>query len=342
MRPSPIWLLPPFLAVAAYFAGRANSADPSGSNAAMTADAHQDMAREKPIKDFAAELERLNQEWRLEDEMQTVNPSTTFTKFNGEQLRARIEALMKSREAGEDSRDWDQMRADEENLDKAIHDLAIQEKKEALDWINEHFPAYRKALMQAWAAADPDGALQAVIGSKRKPPCSYDTLSELLQDLATQSPAALREACDQVPWELFSNTDADEDPFGGLSGISIPHGTDPRPWIETGVAEELARKGVSINGLFSEWARLDPAGALARVEDWPDPNFPASTRLGDLLWTGIGDKQRAAKISELLEKLPAESLAKMAVIASENTVHDELVEAYPILRIKDADASKEK
>jgi hypothetical protein len=341
MRRSLIWFVPPFLGVAAYFAGRANSTAPSASSTAITEVATRATTREKPITDFAAELDRLNRGEQQEDEKQAIYPSESFTQLNGEELRARIEALIKKLKIKGDSRDWEQIEADRESLMKAIHDLAILEKKDALDWINEHFPACRKALMQAWAAADPDGALQAVIGSKRKPPCSYDTLSELLQGVATQSPAALRDACDRVPWELFSNTDADEDPFGGLPGISIPRGTDPRPWIESGAAEELARKGVSISGLFSEWARIDPAGALARIEDWPDHNFPASTRLGDLLWTGIGDKQRAGEISLLLEELPPERLTKMAKLASENTVHDELVEAYPILRIKDEGAGDE-
>jgi hypothetical protein len=332
MRRFILWLIPPLLGAGGYLLAGGGSPHPATDASNPAAPAGKTASRQAPITNLTAEFQRLEEAWqRQSSEQQRLaeHDKDDLSKLDGAELRARIQQLIKQHEAFDDDTDWPTLESHAGKIREALHELAKSEGQAAVDWIDEHFPKLRLDVMDGWAAGDPEGALQAVLASKRKPPCSYETLTRLLLTRAAASPSALREASDRIPWEQFSYTAASSDPFSTANSIEFPEETDLRPWIESGTAQAMARDGVSIGNLFRLWGKQDPAQALAQVEDWPAVATPLPQRLSGILLAGYRDKESQQRIAHALENLPPEQLQRLATAAKESGEHNLLIKLYP-------------
>lgn len=332
-RPIP-WLIPPLLGLGAYLLAGAGAPWSSTDQAAPSARTETKLPRVHGIKDLSAELQRLEEEWQRQEtakDQHARENTDPFSKPDGAALRARLMELMEqAKSLGEDS-DREAREAIGEKITQALRDLARSEGGDALAWVEEHLSDGRLIFMDSWAEVDPEGALQAVIASKRKPPCTYETLSQLLQSRAKDSPSSLREACDRVPWELFCHTDAHMDPFEESTGMALPEGADPGPWLKSGAAEAMAKQGVTITNLFSLWARHDPEQALARLEDWPGEGDSRKYRLNHILFAGSHDEEIRQNIERAMDALPAENRERLVKEVSNSPQRAEMVALYPRL-----------
>jgi hypothetical protein len=280
-----------------------------------------------PITDLGAELGRLDEEWERMASEHGHAWQESLATMSPEELRAGITRLKEQLDGLTDPEGRNAGMSIHGRISGMLAQLARVDAEATLAWINGHFPSLRRDFMASWADVDPDAALKAVIASKRKPPCSYDTLSSLLQTRAAISPAALRGACDKIPWHLLCGTAADDDPFTDRNGIWLPQDADLRPWLESGTAEAMAREGVAIINLFSLWARQDPAEALVRVEDWPGAS-PRSL-LYELLASDAEDRKVVENISRALEALPEEKLQRLTALVKGDRVQETILRFYP-------------
>lgn len=272
----------------------------------------------------------MEEEWQHGDQESTqAQGYDLLSKLSGAELRARIEDLVKQLEALGSDADLELREAIGDKIRLALCKLAKLDGQAALEWVDEHFPDGHCIVMESWAAEEPAAALQAVIASKRKPPCNYETLVLLLQSRAEIGPSALREACDQVPWELYCYTEADKDPFEDRNGIQLPEGTDLRPWMESGAAEAMASNGVAITNLFRLWALQDPEEALARMEDWPDLDHSPDYRLTQILFAGQDGEEIRERIARALEALPPDKRERLAAEVSGSDLREDVAKLYP-------------
>ena len=322
-------LLPPLLGLGGYLLAGAGAFSP-GKASDSAFDLESKTPRQRRVTNLGSELQRLEEEWQYRDQVSAqAQGDDPLSKLSGAELRARIEDLAKQLGALGSDADWELREATGGKIRLALCKLAKLDGQAALEWVDEHFPDGRPIVMESWAAEEPAAALQAVIASKHKPPCSYETLVLLLQSRAEIGPSALREACDQVPWELYCYTEADEDPFEDRNGIQLPEETDLRPWMESGAAEAMASNGVAITNLFALWARQDPEQALARIEDWPDLDPSPDYRLTQILFAGQHGEEIRERIARALEALPPDKRERLAAEVSGSDLRGDIVELYP-------------
>lgn len=321
-------LLPPLLGVTGFVIGREMTRQaPVVSGVVQKKESEQ--ARLLTYQDLQRDLENLREERNRQDDREAEE----IGSLSPAALRAKIEGLLKKAGSFNDDTDWPIVEATETALFRAIFELGKKDGEAALRWIEEKSPGHRGQVTAGWSEADPDAALRAVLLSKRKPPCFPETLMSLLQHRASDGAMALREACEEVPWELvLANI---QDPF--REGLQLPSGADVRPWIESGAAEAMARDGIAIPGLFTEWAAVDPDQALERVQSWEDPRNPFPMLVHDLLRAGVDREDRQESISRALEALTHEQLTRIAAGLTEFGERSpgrqrQLLELYPILK----------
>lgn len=321
------WLVPPLLGAVGFVASREISHD--GPEAVVIAERQEPgHARPGSAGDLQQDLEKLREQWELADGQEAEE----IVSLTVAALRTKIEELLKKCASFNDETEWPVVEKTEKALLSALFELGKREGQAALEWIKEGSPEHRGQVMAGWAEADPDAALRAVIASKRKPPCFPETVMQLLQYRAAEGPDALREACSKVPWELILI--AQMDPF--KEGFALQPDTDVRPWIESGAAEAMARDGITIPGLFTAWAAVDPAQALAKLDTWEDPRRPFPSLVHDLLRAGVDKEDVREKILHGLEALPEEELTRISDgledFGKENSGRREaLLKLYPIL-----------
>lgn len=341
MHPSLRWLLPPLLGLGGYVLSssglinspqKASTLHPGPKAAAPPTSA-------KPVTDLGAELARIADEReRIASEQDHASPDP-MADMSPEELRAQLARFKTRLDELEDPDEWDAHVRITQQIDEILARLAQDDAQATLAWIDEHFPSQRCNFMACWADNDPDAALNAVIASKRKPPCNYDTLATLLQSRAVISPAALREASDRIPWHLLCGT-LDEDPFADRAGIWLSTDADLLPWLESGTAEALAQDGVAIGNLFSVWARHDPAQALSRIEDWPGES--PRNLLHQVLAADAGNPQLVESITRALEALPEDKLQRLTALIEDDRIQDTILRFYPILHGSHGDSAPSK
>lgn len=329
-----LWLIPPLLGIAAYYAagGGVGARCPQGSEPEEGKVVHESPKR----SDVAAALGEFEQEWQaLKKET-----STEDTRLSAAALRDKIVSLKKALEALPDDSEWPTIEDFRERLAAAARELGKREGGKALAWAESIDPELRLDVMAGWAEADPDAAFEAVVASKRLGPCYGGTLTTLLLGKAAAGNAALAEACDRVPWELF--LDMPGDPFAD-GPLHLPEDADIKPWIESGAARELAEEGMSIPNLFDRWAQVDAPQALEAALGWP-----RTSEAGIMQVLGVGTKNEAKgdEIRSFLESLPPERFAEVSAAVAKycerpSLFGDRLASAYPMLISQDKGKEQE-
>ena len=323
-----LWLIPPLLGIAAYFAAGAGVGARSSRGSGPE---EGKLVHESPKRsDVAAALGEFEQEWQaLKKETSTEDTRLTVTA-----LRDKIVALKKALEALPDDTDWSTIEDFRERLSAAARELGKREGSKALAWAETIDPELRLDVMSGWAEADPDAAFEAVVACKRLGPCHGGTLTTLLLGKAAAGNAALAEACRQVPWELF--LDMPGDPFRE-GPLHLPKEADIKPWIESGAARELAEEGMSIPYLFDRWAQMDAPQALEAALGWP-----RTSEAGIMQVLGVGTKNEAKRdeIRSFLETLPPERFAEVSAAVTKycerpSLFGERLASAYPALISRD-------
>jgi hypothetical protein len=297
------WMIPPLLGLGGFMISRGapglktGSGDPERMHTSLE-------ARPDSVSALERELEELRERGDLARKL--FEEETAL--LSGIALRGRIEGLLKKYASFDDDTDWQVVEKTETALFVALFELGKREGKAGAEWIDEHAPERRGHVMAGWAEVDPDAALDAVLASKRKPPCFPETAMELLEHRAKAGPDALRSACSRFPWELLLagklNTYGDE--------LLFQPSMDVKPWLESGAAEILARDGIPLSGFFTAWAGSDPAGALAGLDTWDDVRLPYPRLVSELLAAGSQQEDLRANILRELEALPEEKLTRIA------------------------------
>jgi hypothetical protein len=317
------WSVPPLLALAGYFA--AGSGQPDANGVVLPTLAAE--RRAEPLRtDMTAALDEFNREWEATQKQAAAEDATMPV----EDLRAKLVKLKQAQDALTEDSDWETASDLHNRLYAAAWELGRRQGAEAIPWIESLDPKLLIAAMDGWAKTDPDAALKAVTASDRRGPCSIETLMKLLQFKAAAGGPALKQACGEVPWELFR--DLAVDPFG-FNGLEIPDNGDVHPWIESGAARDLAAQGVEITNLFQVWATQDPGSALAQALDWPGKGTPILNVLG----VGLKDPERADQIRSLLEALPPDQFSRVSEAVSKyrerrSFFGDDLVKTFPMLQ----------
>lgn len=317
------WSVPPLLALAGYFA--AGSGQPDANGVVLPSLAAE--RRAEPLRtDIAAALDEFNREWEATQKQAAAEDATMPV----EDLRAKLVKLKQAQDALSEESDWETASDLHNRLYAAAWELGRRQGAEAIPWIESLDPKLLVTAVDGWAKTGPDAVFDAVIASNRREPCSLGTLMELLQGKAGAGGAALKQACGEVPWELFR--DLPGDPFG-FAGLAIPDNGEVHPWIESGAERELAEQGVEITNLFQIWATRDPGSALAQALDWPGKGTPILNVLG----VGLKDPERADQIRSLLEALPADQFSKVSEAVSKyrekrSYFGDDLVKTFPMLQ----------
>ncbi|WP_367873957.1 hypothetical protein [Luteolibacter sp. Populi] len=318
------WSVPLLLCLAGYFA--ASAGRPVAQEAAVATRA-ADRRAEAVRSDVAAAIGEFNQEWEAAQKQAAAENAA----MSVEDLRAKIVKLKQALDAMTEDTDWEIAGECQQRMFAAAGELGRRQGEEAVQWLKTLDRDLASFAMDGWAKVEPEAAFKAIIASEHRGPCSGATLMELLQGKAGAGSAALKQACGEVPWELFRDVPG-ADPFGN-NGLEIPKDADVRPWIESGAARELAGQGVGLANLFSLWAKQDTEGALIQSLDWPGPgDSPALFVLG----VGLDDPERAEQIRALLEALPAEQLSKVTEAVSKfrerrTQFGDNVVKTFPML-----------
>ncbi|WP_035614110.1 hypothetical protein [Haloferula sp. BvORR071] len=320
-----LWIIPPLLGIAAYFAAAAKSG--SGDVPPLATPGKSQERREAPTRgDVSAALAEFKQEWEVQQKQRASENATLSAAV----LRDKILALKRTYEALPEDTDWDTSEDFQARMAAAAHELGRLQGGDAAAWIEGIDPELRFAVMAGWAESDPDAAFKAVTASERRGPCAITTLMELLQKKAGAGNAALALACSEVSWELFR--DLPGDPFGENS-LEIAVTADAAPWIESGAARALAEQGVRIDNLFTRWAGTDPSHALVAALDWPRSS---DSEILKVLGVGLKDSAKCDEIRRSLEGLPPEQFAQAAAAVSKyckrNTqLGSNLASSYPML-----------
>ena len=271
------WLLPPLLALAGYLGADAVLPASSVANARQTAAGQREP---RP---------RVTVEEALENSPFIPSRDLELAQVPDEELKERIVTLGTALAALQ--RDDEDFYANDEYLQlriyDTIHELVRRQKAAACSWIEQSVPELRLIAMDSLATADAEIAWQAIVSSKRRPPCDVSTVTRMLHERAKTDPGSLKQACLQVPWDLFRYCDFTQFRFRAdyrptIDSFSIPYREDPAPWIESGAARALAEQGMPLEGFFQEWSRRDPIKALEAWGDWPETSND-SIEIKDLL-----------------------------------------------------------
>ncbi|QJE94389.1 hypothetical protein [Luteolibacter luteus] len=322
------WLIPPLLGLAGFVVSRGM---PAGRPEAARGEKRRSTHEARP--NSAADLQRDLQKLREQAELASGQVAEADASLSTAALRGRIQELLKRLASFDDETEWLKVEKTEASLCVALFELGKREGMAAVEWVDECAPERRGHVMAGWAQADPDAALDAVIASKRKPPCFPGTVMELLQHRAKAGPEALRSAWSEIPWVLLfagkTNSYQDE--------LLFQPDMDVKPWLESGAAEALAKDGIPLSGFFSAWASTDPIGALARLDTWDDVRVPFSDRVSEFLGAGWNKEDLRADIQRGLEALPEDRLARIAGGLAEFGKgnpgrRNDLLNLYPILR----------
>ncbi|QJE96601.1 hypothetical protein [Luteolibacter luteus] len=295
-----LWVIPPLLGVAAYFATSQGGPRPSSTTATKSLGVREE-ARFSDVKRVLDELDQAHQR-SLEEEIAQEN-TWDIAKLKEALLQAKRASVHAS-----ELDDWDAEEYQDIKRHRFANELGKRLKSEALEWILKEDPDLKASVMSGWAEADPASALQQVLTSKTKEPCSNETLLRLLQYQASLGSAALADACAKLPWELFQYNSSD--PFGDIGSFDFPADLDITPWIQSGSAAALEKDGNHLRGFFSNWARKDPTEALAHWKDWPGQNDEASEmRAREILEAGIDDPAVRLQVRSALAALPPEEMS---------------------------------
>lgn len=318
------WLIPPLLGVAAYFATSQGGVEWPRSAASKSANVREE-TRLTDVQAVLSHLEHAHERSLAEEEAK--ESSLDLASLKQELLESK-QALAHARDLG----DWDA----EEYCDLKRHRLAKELGKrlkgEALEMILKEEPDLKHVVMEGWAEADASSAFQHVLESETKEPCSTATLFQLLQYQASLGNAALSNACARIPWELFQFRSSD--PFSENGVFDLPAKVDVAPWIQSGSALALAKDGIQLGNLFSNWARLNPSDALAQWKDWPHGGDDISgKRAVEILEPGLEDPSDCLRIRHALAALPKEELARFSkeLEGSGEEQSDRMFALYPEL-----------
>lgn len=259
------WLAPPLFAIVGYLSGDAVlPAKPAAETPAANAGARlprPQLTVEQALEAYSEEMPGFREDY------------TPLEEEGLKQLILNVREL-----AGRLKREDEDFEATSEYLQFQFHDLinvlTERRKGEAYEWILQNAPELRLLAMDAWAQVEPGPAWQAIISSKIRPPCDIYTVTMILRAKAKARDSGLRQACMEVPWELFRYCDFEEMPFRAeyirtVHELSIEYGDDPTPWIESGAARALAEQGMPIGGFFEAWSRKEPVAALQAWSEWP-------------------------------------------------------------------------
>lgn len=323
-----LWVIPPLLGVVGYFAaasGRSAVASPAG----MAAQASE--RRALPTRsDVAAAIGEVEQAWEAKQNQEVLE----LGKASPEALREEILRLKQRLSALAEGGDWSTTEELGRRLYAVAGELGKREGAEAIAWLQRTAPDLAAAAMDRWAAVEPDAAFNAIVASDRRGPCGTLALMTLLQGKAEAGSSSLKQACEQVPWELFR--DLPGDPFRD-NELWIPEDGDLMPWLESGAARELAAQGVALTNLFNLWAKRDPRSALIQSLDWPAEVGP-QTRF--VFGVGLENPESAEQIRTVLEALPEDQFSKVREVVSKHrekdpTFGDNVVKAFPMLDAAD-------
>ena len=261
------WLVPPALALAGYFLADTVLPASLDEGAAKTSGGTR-AARPKVTIEQA--LEASSEEWYAN----APGRGELEAKATVDELKRRIRELTKAiAELNPDDDSYANYGFLRFQCYDVIGELIRRQKSEGYRWIGENVPELRLAAMDAWRMAEPEAAWQAIISSERVPPCDIATVTMMLREKAKAKDGGLKQACLEVPWDLFRYCDFDEFHFRAeymtvTRDLSIDSSDDPTFWIESGAALALAEQGMEIAGLFRNWASKDPVAALRAWADW--------------------------------------------------------------------------
>jgi hypothetical protein len=295
------WLVPPALALAGYFSADTVLPASPDEGAAKTSGGTR-AARPKVTIEQA--LEASSEEWYAN----APDRGELEAKATVDELKRRIRELTKAiAELNPD----DDSYANYEFLHFQCHDvvgeLIKRQKAEGYGWIEENVPELRLVAMDAWRMAEPGAAWQAIISSKRVPPCDIATVTMMLREKAKAKDGGLKQACLEVPWDLFRNYDFNEFHFRAEyrdtgNALSVGFSDDRSYWLESGAALALAEQGMELEGFFRDWASTDPVAALRAWVDWPDAGT-YSHEIVDILYRS--QPEATQEISAAIESLSA-------------------------------------
>lgn len=323
-----LWVIPPLLGIAGYFAA-ASGGNAVGSPAGMMA-----RASERPEPPTRSDVGAVLAELEQTVEARRNQEALELSKFSAEALREEILKLKQRQSVLTKDSDWNTVQRLGNRLYAAAQELGKRQGAEAIAWLQGTAQELSAAAMDGWAEVEPQAAFKAIIASDRRGPCRADTLMSLLQGKAEAGGATLKQACAQVPWELFR--DLPGDPFQE-NDLWIPEDADLQPWLESGAARELAAQGVGLTNLFNLWARRDPRSALIQSLDWPPEAGPQTLFV---LGVGLDSPESAERIRAVLEGLPEDQFSKVREAVSKHretnrSFGNNVVEAFPMLDAAD-------
>ncbi|MCW1916502.1 hypothetical protein OJ996_23140 [Luteolibacter sp. GHJ8] len=329
-----LWLLPPLLAVAGYLSSDAVVAAKQSGDRKEVAKGRE--REERPRFTMEQAMEELSGDYQ-------ANPGVIIEEVPEEDLKQRLLSLGKLREdQSQVDRDYYRQKDYYEmEYRLAAYELVERIQREGVEWIEQNLPDLRLIAMQAWAMADPEAAWQAIIHSKRQPPCDPFTLMEALKNRAKANDGTLKQACLEVPWELFSYCDYDAvglrvDPrMYPHHVVSFYSSDELAPWIESGAAQAIASQGLELHGFFESWSRDDAPAALRAWPDWPATSSHARDFAAMLEMYADGETPNAEIVKILEEYSPEQRAKAAAAITNKGRSKDpfalDLTRYYPAL-----------
>ena len=295
MNPRPLlWFLPVLAGAAAY----SLTPGPPTDTAAMRS---SERPRSKePASPIIARLEDFETQLReFEAESNKPVPQSLTAADLKEQILQLREKLGPSSPAAVDRRRlWRLLNAAESRLGEMGGDH--------LDWMKEHHPEGVLRFMAAWADKDPAAVLGYIKSSGTFSPCTHQTLMSVLGRLGSVDPGSFLETVKSVPWDRFLF------PHDSLSRMQVASAEEVPLWVESGAARLLLEQGVPVYGLFTPWAKQDPAGALQAWNEWGDPRSNASVdALREILAARTVKPENAAELEESFSQLDEASLTRL-------------------------------
>jgi hypothetical protein len=302
------WVIPPLLALAGYFSADAvmDRRDASRAGAGKMTGGER-VVRPKFTMEQALE------EYEAEDVAKEPPKEPGM-----EELKQRILDLRKGLAGlSEQDEDYGELQGYHyEELESAAYQLGRRERAAGCEWIAEAAPELRLLVFDAWAHEEPEAAWQAIVRSERQPPCDINTLMMMLGKKAQESPHALKQACLEVPWDLFQYCDERTFDFRVDRNFTsfepqMSYGHDVQVWLESGAARTLAEKGVPVQGFFEIWSEREPVAALKAWSEWPATSQHGIQLVG-MLSVNVSPDAPAEEIISVLGSLTPELRAEAA------------------------------
>lgn len=318
------WIIPPVLVVAGYFSTDVVMPGVRAEREAAGAEARKERREERRRYTIDQAREQFNADCRAE----AAPDSDDLRALDIGQLRQRVldqferyrsfeDELNKANEDVKDLEDAHEVGLDfdfcRQELEKAAEELVRREKGRACEWLEKEAPRLRLVAIHAWAIHEPEAAWDAILRSKRVPPCDIMTIGRLLMQKESD-PAGLKEACMQVPWDRLTmyHPPGDELRAGGEGILGTYTAFQPavsftawRPWIESGAGLALAEKGVGVRSLLQSWSEEEPVAAIKAWAEWPDMGESGGNLLSMLPSPNLAGLLKSSEISQQVENVAA-------------------------------------